>query len=46
MLYKNKVISIQDVIFKKDEIWDSMPLQYTINKITKLDEAIQVIELL
>ena len=43
--HKKKVVSVRDVIFNEDEIWDGMPLQHTINKIKKLDEAIQVIEL-
>ncbi len=45
MADKKGVISVRDVIFKEDEIWDGLPLQRTADKIQELDEAIQVIEL-
>ena len=43
--YKKRVISVRDIIFNKDEVWDGIPLQGTADKIKELDEAIQVIEL-
>lgn len=39
------MISIQNVIFNKDEVWDDMLFQYIINNIKELDKTIQVIEL-
>ncbi len=39
------MISVKDVIFNEDEVWDGVPLQRTANKIKELDQAIQVIEL-
>lgn len=46
MLYKKIVISVQDIIFNEDKIWDCILLQNTTNKIKELDKAIQVIKLL
>ena len=46
MPHKKKVISVQDVIFNKNEVWDGMPLQYKTYKIKELNQAIQIIELL
>lgn len=43
--HKNKVVSVRDVIFNEDEVWDGMPLQRTADEIKELDEAIQIIEL-
>lgn len=43
--HKKKVVSVRDVIFNEDEIWDGMPLQRTADEIKELDEAIQVVEL-
>ncbi len=40
------MVSVRDVIFNEDEVWDRMPLQRTADEIKELDEAIQVIELL
>ncbi len=45
MPHKKRVVSVRDVIFNKDEVWEGVPLQRTDNKIKELDEAIQVIEL-
>ncbi len=45
MPYKKRVVSVGDVIFNENEIWDSVPHQRTADKIKELDEAIQVIEL-
>lgn len=33
MLYKKKVVSVQDVIFDEDKIWDGKPIQYNTDKI-------------
>ncbi len=43
--HKKRVVSVGDVIFNQDEVWDSVPFQRTADKIEELDEAIQVIEL-
>ncbi len=40
------MVSVRDVIFNKDEVWDGMSLQIIADEIKKLDEAIQIIELL
>lgn len=45
MPYKKKVISVRNVIFDKDEIWDGILFQYMANKIKELDKVIQIIEL-
>ena len=45
MPHKKRVVSVRDVIFNEDEVWDGMPLQRTAEEIKELDEAIQVIEL-
>ena len=45
MPYQKKVVLVRDVIFNKDEVWDSISFQRTANKIRELDKAIQVIEL-
>ena len=42
--HKKKVISVRDVIFDEDEVWDGKPIQYTAVDIKELDEAIQIIE--
>ncbi len=39
------MVSVRDIIFNEDEIWDSVPLQRTADEIKELAEAIQVIEL-
>ena len=39
------MVSVRDVIFNEDEIWDGMPLQRTTDEIKELDGAIQFIEL-
>ena len=39
------MVSIRDVIFNKDKVWDGVPLQCTADEIKELDEAIQVMEL-
>ena len=44
--HKKKVVSVRDIIFNKDKVWDGMPFQHTTNKIKKLNKAIQVIKLL
>lgn len=43
--HKKKVISIQDVIFNKDKVWDGMPIQCTPDEIKVIDEAIKVVQL-
>ena len=43
--HKKRVVSVRDVIFNEDEVWDGMPLQRTDDKIKEMDEAIQVIQL-
>lgn len=45
VLYKKKVISVRNVIFNEDEIWDSILFQCIANKIKELNKAIQIIEL-
>ncbi len=42
---KKRVVSVGDVILNENEVWDGVPLRCTADKIRKLDEAIQVIEL-
>ncbi len=42
---KKRVVSVRDVIFNEDEVWDGLPLQRKADEIKELDEAIQVIEL-
>ncbi len=39
------MVSVRDVIFNEDEVWEGMPLQRPDDKIKELDEVIQVIEL-
>ena len=39
------MVSVRDVIFNEDEVWDGVPIQRTTDKIKELDEAIQIIEL-
>ncbi len=43
--HKKRVVSVRDVIFNEDEVWDGVPLQCTADKIKELDYAIKVIEL-
>ncbi len=45
MPHKKRVVSVRDVIFNEDKIWDGVPLQRIGDNIKELDEAIQVIEL-
>ncbi len=45
MPHKKRVVSVRDVIFNEDEIWNGVPLQRRADEIKELDEAIQVIEL-
>ncbi len=45
MPHKKRVVSVRDVIFNKDEVWDGMPLRRTADEMKELDEAIEVIEL-
>ncbi len=40
--YKERVVSVRDVIFNEDEVWDGDPLQRTADEIKQLDEANQV----
>lgn len=35
---------MRDFIFDEDEIWDRKPIQYSVDDIKELDEAIRVIE--
>ena len=44
--YKQKVVSVQDVIFNEGKIWDRMPIQHTSNEIKVMDETIGVLQLL
>lgn len=45
MPHKKKVVSVRDVNFNEDEVWDGMLLQRTADEIKEFHEAIQVIEL-
>ncbi len=45
MPHKKRVVSVRDVIFHKDEVWDGMPIQCTVDEIKEFYEAIQVIVL-
>ena len=45
MLHKKRVVSVRDVIFNKDKVWNDMPFEHMANKIKELDKTIQVIEL-
>ena len=46
VLHKKKLVSVQDVIFNKDEIWNKESIQYTANKIKKIDDAIKIVKVL
>ena len=39
-----KVVSVRDVIFNEDEVWNGEPIQYTAEKMKRLDDAIEVIQ--
>lgn len=43
--YKQKVVSVQDVIFNEGKIWDRMPIQHTSNEIKVMDKTIGVLQL-
>lgn len=45
MSYKKKMVSVRDIIFDRDEVWNGMPLQHIIKDIKQLDDAIEIIEL-
>lgn len=38
------MVSVRDVIFNEDEIWDREPIQYTADKIKKLNETIEIVQ--
>ena len=38
------MVLIQDVIFNKDKIWNKEPIQYTADKIKKIDNAIELVQ--
>ena len=42
---KKKVVSLQDVIFKEDIVWDGKPIAYSDDDIKELDKAIVYIEI-
>ncbi len=42
---KKKVVSVRDIIFCKDIVWDRKPIAYSDNDIKGLDEAIIHIEI-
>ena len=42
---KKKVVSVRDVIFDEDTIWDGKPIPYTSDNIKELDNAIVRIEI-
>ena len=42
---KKKVISVKNVIFYEDTIWDKKPISYTSDDIKELDDAIIYIEI-
>ncbi len=46
MLNKKRVVSVKDVIFNEDEVWNSLTLQRKTDEIKEWNEVIQVIELL
>ena len=41
--HKKKIVSVQDIIFDKDKVWDDKPIQYNTEKIKKLDNAIKMV---
>ena len=43
--HKKKVVSVRDVIFNEEEVWDGKPIQRTPDEIKEMDEAIEVIQL-
>ena len=42
--HKQKVVSIQDVIFNENKVWDRKLIQQTPNEIKVIDEAIKVLQ--
>lgn len=42
--HKRKVISVRDVIFDEDQVWDGQKIQFSIEDIKELDDAIEIIE--
>lgn len=44
--YKKKIVSVCNIIFDKNKIWDGQSIQLSIKKIKKLDEAITIVKLL
>lgn len=42
---KKKVVSVKDVIFDEDTVWDRKPIAYSDDDIKELDEAIVHIEI-
>ena len=44
ILHKIKVISVQDVIFDKNKIYDGKPIVRTSDKIRELNKAIEIVE--
>lgn len=43
--HKKKIVSVRDVIFDEDEVWDGAPLQRMAKDIKQLDDAIELVEL-
>lgn len=43
--YKKKIVSVQDVIFDEDKVWDGEPIQYNTDKIKRLDNAIEIVQM-
>ena len=42
--HKKKVISVRDVIFNKDEIWNGELIQYTADRIQKIEDVIKIVQ--
>ena len=42
--HKKKVISVRDVIFNEDEIWNGESIQYTADRIQKMDDVIKIVQ--
>ena len=42
--HKKKVVSVWDVIFNKDEIWNGGPIQYTADKMKRMNDAIKLLQ--
>ena len=42
--HKKKVVSVRNVIFNEDEIWNGESIQYTADRIKKMDDAIKIVQ--